>query len=167
MNQILPLESLYDDNPAAEEETQSFVTFRLGSEWYGVSVKDVREIVRMPLIVTLPSLPFSILGIANVRGDLLPVIDPKRILELPALDPSVHSRLIVLTSNGMEAGLLADEVAEMIPAPVSHLEPPLATLNANLLSYVESVCKWQDRLIAIFRVSTLLDFKERRTVCQK
>jgi len=143
----------------AEEQLYSFVTFRLHEEWYGIAVKDVHEVVRVPPLALLPSAPFSIVGLANVRGNLLPVIDPKRILGIPSSPSSAQNRLVVLSAEGVDVGLLTDEVAEMVSVPATQLEPPLATLNMSHLPYLESICRWKDRLMGIFRVHKLMEFK--------
>jgi purine-binding chemotaxis protein CheW len=86
------------------------ITFTLASETYGVESVFVREVYPLKDFTTLPGVPAYIFGIINVRGQILPVVDLKKLFKLPEKGLNELNRVIILFNNQMEFGILADEV---------------------------------------------------------
>ncbi|OGX37607.1 MAG: hypothetical protein A3C53_03730 [Omnitrophica WOR_2 bacterium RIFCSPHIGHO2_02_FULL_68_15] len=149
-------DDLFGDERPAEEASASFVACRLDTEWYGVPLAAAREVVRVGPIAYLPSAPPHVVGIVSLRGALLSVTDPKRLLGLSPTPVTDRSRLVVIERHGLETGLLVDEVAEVIVVPISRLEPPPNTLEPARAAFLEASCRWGDRLMAILRSETVL-----------
>ena len=147
---------LYEDEPHAEEATEQFVSFRLGDEWYAVAIVSVREIVRASQIALLPSAPAHIVGVTNLRGNIISVTDPKRLFGLEATPASPLQRIVVVESATAETGLLVDEMGEVVTVATSQLEPPLATFDAAEAGFMEHTCRWGERLLAVLKTEKLL-----------
>lgn len=144
------------DEQHTEEPSRQFISFRLGTEWYGVPLTNVREVVRAGQITYLPSAPAPIAGVINLRGNIVSVTDPKRVFDLPQTSVSDQGRIVVVETRDSETGLLVDEVGEVVTVPVSGLEPPLATLDLAQAGLIEHTYRWKDRLVAILKAEKLL-----------
>ncbi len=94
-------------------ETTSWVGlgFRLHGLWFAAPRDDVREVSVMPKLTRIPGAKPWLLGVANVRGNLLPVTDLAQMLGLPRPVESRNQRVLVLNADGVPAGFLVDEVA--------------------------------------------------------
>ena len=153
-------EDLYGAEGRAEEPTEQLVSFRLGTEWYGIRIASVREVVRVGRMTYLTSAPAHVAGIVNLRGNIVSVTDPARIFGLPPTPLTDQSRLLVIETQAAQTGLLVDEVAEVVTVPLSRLEPPLSTLDSERAGYIEHTCRWGERLMAILQVETLMGLAE-------
>ncbi|MBI2884623.1 MAG: chemotaxis protein CheW, partial [Candidatus Omnitrophica bacterium] len=79
-----------------EEPTESLITLRLGTEWYGLPIAKARTVVRVGHVTPLPSVPPHVIGIVNLRGEVLSVTDLRRLFGLPPAPITVDSRLVIV-----------------------------------------------------------------------
>ena len=156
--------SLYEEDvykrEAPREESLSLVVFRLGPEWYGVPIAEAKEVVPVDKVTYLPFAPSFIVGIANLRGNILAVTDLKPVFGLPQAELTEQARIVVIYSGQFETGLLVDEVADIMDVPLSKIDPTLATIPRPLNEYFKGEHKAQDRLIAILNIEKILERKE-------
>lgn len=131
-------DSLSDDNQLA--------TFRIGDELFGLGISTIREIVRYPEITSVPRSPEYLTGLANMRGNVLPVIDARIRLGMKAVEPTDATRVLVIDHGGTATGLIVDMVCGVIS--LEHVEkespPPLLdSANGSGVDtrYVKSVVK--------------------------
>lgn len=120
-----------DVSSAIEEQPEEFLAFELANETYAVPIGAVREIVKVPLITPVPRVAQHVLGVMNVRGEMLPVYDLKHRLHLadaplklvtPADLPRA-SRVVLLKDLDGDAGILVDRVRGVVRLKLSQLEP--------------------------------------------
>jgi purine-binding chemotaxis protein CheW len=86
------------------------ITFTLASEIYGIESAFIREVYPLKDFTTLPGVPVYILGIINVRGKILPVVDLKKFFNLPEKGMGELNKVIIICNEEMEFGFLADAV---------------------------------------------------------
>lgn len=140
--------------PAASEPGR-FLTFRLAGEIYGVPILNVREIVEMQEISPVPRSASWVRGVVNLRGRVLPVIDPKVRF---GLDPVVTTDLtviVVLQPDGRRPfGVVVDEVLEVQRLEESNLAeaPELAT---DKVEFMAGFGKVRDELVFLLEPSAL------------
>lgn len=96
---------------AIEEGFIEVVEFRLAAERYAFESSMVREVVPISELTPMPCTPPFVLGIINLRGQILSVIDIKKLFGLPEKGITQLNKVIVLSSDEMEFGVLADEVS--------------------------------------------------------
>ncbi len=89
------------------------VLFRLDTESYGVNVQNVREVLRVGEIRPVPGAPYDVLGVINVRGVIVSVLDTRQFFKLPSSSLTDLSRRIIVEQQGQALGLLVDEVKEV------------------------------------------------------
>ena len=112
--------------PVEEESAAAVVevlTFTLGRRSYGVESRHVREVVRGTDLFRVAGAPTAVLGVVNVRGQILPVADLRRLLGAPSPE-AVGGRLVVLDGTGPPVVLLVDEVHDLVSVPAADLVPP-------------------------------------------
>jgi len=105
-----------------------FLTFTLGREEYGLPVLKVREIIKMMDITHVPQVAAHVLGVINLRGKVIPVIDLRRKFGFQAQDPTERTCIIVadvvLTSATVLMGVVVDTVSEVVNVMASEVEQP-------------------------------------------
>ena len=115
------------------------VEFLLAHERYAVESSYVREVYPLENLTPLPCTPGFVLGIVNLRGEILSVIDLKKFFDLPEKGLTDLNKVIVLQSGNMLFGILADVIAGVRRIPVSDIQPFLPTLTGVREEYLKGV----------------------------
>lgn len=113
--------------------------FLLSDETYLIETRFLLEVIYLNEITSLPCCPPYILGIINVRGRIISVINLKNFLNLPDKGITNHNRVVVVEHNGIEVGLLVDDVGENTTVFKDRLIPAIATLTAKQKEYLLGV----------------------------
>ena len=113
--------------PAPDAPLVQLCTFRIGGEDYAVDIMRVREIIHPLPITPVPRAPASVEGVVRLRGEVIPVLDVRRRLALPASAPTRRTRFLVVNVARRRIGLVVDEVCEVIRIPRDEIRaaPPL------------------------------------------
>ncbi len=113
-----------------------FVIFHSAGEMFAVPLEQVKEIIRVPDVVRMPLSPPALMGLANLRGTVLPVLDLRHLFGLPPVLADDASRVVVL-DHGHPVGLMVDRVANVVTVDRERLEPVTqikATIDTDLLT---------------------------------
>ncbi len=132
------------------------VVFDLASEYYGVDIGDVREIIRMQTVTRVPGAPQFVEGIINLRGQVIPVVDLRKRLELTVSEQTNESRIVWVTISGQDVGVMVDAVTEVLRIPLSSIEPPSAMVSSVDSNYLRGIAKLESRLIILLDMSKVL-----------
>ena len=104
-----------------------YLTFKLAEEDYGISLLKVREIIGMMPITSVPRTPDFIKGVINLRGKVIPVTDLRRRFEMPEIDYTDRTCIIVVeiqtTESTIQMGIVVDAVTEVLPVREEEIEP--------------------------------------------
>ena len=128
--------------PVPEEAADArieVVEFLLAHERYAVESRYVREVYPLESLTPLPCTPAFVLGIINLRGEILSVIDIKKFFELPEQGLTDLNKVIVLRSENMLFGILADAISGVRRVPVADIQPSLPTLTDIREAYLRGV----------------------------
>ena len=142
-------------------EEEQLVTFKIDLEEYGVKIANVQEINRMPEVTRVPRAPLCIEGIVNLRGNVIPALDLRRLFNLSEKKVTDATRIIIVDFNGKRTGIVVDSVSEVLRFERSLLESPPDILSSGVDSdYVEAVGKLEGgkRMILILNISKVLNF---------
>jgi purine-binding chemotaxis protein CheW len=121
------------------------VEFLLAYECYGIETRWIREVYPLKDLTPLPGTPPFVLGITNVRGQILSVIDFKRFFDLPDKGLTDLNKLIIVHSDQLELGILADAILGVRSIPLREIQPSLPTLTGIRAEYLQGVTK--ERLV--------------------
>lgn len=140
----------------AADLTTQYLTFQLGGESFAIPIANVREVLKLPDLTTIPGAPEFIRGVINVRGNVVPVVDLKRKFGQPLTEKSRKTRVIIVESVLREKrvvlGSLADSVEEVIDLPESQIEPP-PDVGINLKTdYIRGIGKLENRFVILLEV---------------
>jgi len=123
----------------AGDEHIEVIEFVLAFESYAIETRYVREVEPLDNLTPLPCTPAFVLGIVNVRGEILSVIDLKKFFELPEKGLTDLNKVIVLESENMLFGILADAVTGVRRVRIADIQPSLPTLTGIREAYLKGV----------------------------
>jgi purine-binding chemotaxis protein CheW len=113
--------------------------FRLAEERYAIETRSVREVCLLKDLTPLPCTPPFVLGVVNVRGRIVPVLDLKKFFDLPEPGLTDLHRIILVGGQDLELGLLADSVVGVASIPADSLQPSLPTLTGIRSDYLKGL----------------------------
>ena len=129
--------------------------FRLGQERCAVETRYVREVSPLKDLTPLPCTPPFVLGIINVRGGILPVLDLRKFFDLPEQGLADLHHVIVASGHGIEIGLVTDLALDVRTIPVASLQRSLPTLTGVRADYLKGVTA--ERLVVLDLARILAD----------
>ncbi len=133
-----------------------FLAFLVGDEEYCLPVMLVREIRGWSQPTPLPHANTALVGVINLRGTVLPVIDLGKALALPCADPKQRPVVIVVEDSARLGGLIVDRVLDIIALPAASLEPPPAIPTQGGIVCIAALALHDGRLLRILNPSALL-----------
>jgi purine-binding chemotaxis protein CheW len=142
---------------AAQERQFELVEFALAYENYGIESSFVREVYPLTDLTPVPCTPPFVLGIVNVRGEIVSVIDIKKFFDLPEKGLTDLNKAIILQSDAMTFGILADLIVGVRAVAASDIQPPPATLTGIREQYLMGVT--HDRMVILDALKLLSDRK--------
>jgi purine-binding chemotaxis protein CheW len=102
--------ALQENDETGQQECIEIIVFRLAYETYGIETAFVREVYPLKDMTTLPGTPSFVMGIINVRGQIVSVVDLKKFFNLPEKGLGELNKVIIMCNERMEFGILADVV---------------------------------------------------------
>ncbi|MFA5627882.1 MAG: chemotaxis protein CheW [Thiohalomonadaceae bacterium] len=137
-----------------------WVTFCLGSETYGIDVMQVREVLRSTEISPVPGAPSYVLGIINLRGNVVSIIDMRSRFGLPPHEVDDASRILILEAGDHAVGFLVDSVSEVAELRSSEIEPAPDTGSGDAARFIFGLCNRKEGLLILVDASKLLSEEE-------
>lgn len=158
---------LYASRRAEESEKDhlmQLVGFVNGRELFGVDILMVQEIIRGAPITSVPNAPVFVEGVTNLRGNIIPVIDLRKRLNLSIERlGSTKNWILILDIGGRITGFIVDAVTEVLKIDRNAIEPPPEIVVAGLESqYIQGVCDIGDRLLILLDFNRILLVEEIR-----
>ena len=157
-------EELFDDverSEYAEEMDQiQLVGVKLGDEEYAIDVLKINTIIRSIEITIVPRMESYILGVMNLRGKVVPVIDLRVRFNLAKNDFDKATRIIVVNINNENIGFVVDEVTEVMRIKRSMVEPTPPLVGSIGQEYILGICKYDSRLIMLLDIDRVINESE-------
>ena len=140
---------------------RQLIVFDLGREHYGVPIAAVQSIIKMQAITALPQTPSFVEGITNLRGEILPVLDPRKRFGLPISPPTSESRLVVVEVGSAAVALIVDRVSEVLRVDDVMIEPPSPIVAPPSAAHIQGVARLDGREVILLDLSRLLTSQEQ------
>ena len=158
------------ETKGALPDTQQIIVFRQGSEEYGLPINQIKEVVLTPNITRMPQTPAYVKGVANIRGNIIGIIDLeekfglKEAATTKETNKSVNYTLVV-ESDEFKVGILVTEVPNTLSVQASDMEEPVNIVSDsnNNTDYIEYIVKLEDRLIVMIDILKVLNEQELET----
>lgn len=135
---------------------RQYVVFKLGQEEYGIEILMVQEIIRPIKTTKLPNSPHYVLGITNLRGNVIPIVDIKQCFNLQGSKETEDTRIIVVKQENNAVGILVDQVQEVVHInddDIKQCEEIYSRINKE---FVNGVARLNDRLVILLNLSTTI-----------
>ena len=159
MSNLKPVNfSGFDDDFDAVEEAEivQLVGLKLGEEEYAIDVLKIQEIIRTVEITSVPRTDSFVLGVMNLRGKVIPVVDLRVRFSLDKMDFDKETRIIVVRFETEHIGFVVDEVTEVIRIGKTMVEPTPPLVGSIGQEYILGICKYEDRLIILLDIDTVI-----------
>lgn len=140
------------------KESDSLLVFMLGDQRYALPLPKVDRVVRMVAITPLPKVPDIILGVVNIQGRVIPVVNMRRRFHLPERELALTDQLVVAHTARRPVALVADAVLDVIACPVQDMV--VAEHIVPGVEHVAGVVKLDDGLIFIHDLDKFLSLEE-------
>ena len=140
------------------------VTFKLGTEEFGVDILKVQEINKMMNITRIPNAPAFIEGVINLRGKIIPIVDLRKRLGFREQPYDKSTRIIVVELEGLVLGFIVDSVSEVLRIPENTIEPPPSMVAGIESEYIEGVGKLDDRLLILLELKKVFSSPEKKDI---
>lgn len=143
-----------------EDPVLQWVTFRLGNETYGINVMQVQEVLRYTDIAPVPGAPIYVLGIINLRGNVVTVIDTCQRFGLPPIEVTDNTRIVIIEADSQVIGILVDSVAEVVYLRSSEIETAPNVGNDESAKFIQGVANRNGELLILVDLNKLLSDNE-------
>ncbi|USB31752.1 chemotaxis protein CheW [Paenibacillus sp. YPG26] len=138
------------------EDERQLVTFKLGAEEYGLEIQRAKDIISVPPITQVVDTPEHLLGVINLRGTMLPVMDLRIRFNLPSTQRTKKSRIIVVENDTQDVGFLVDEVTQVLKTNHLMIEQPKEFSHYNRTNLIKGICKLDDRVVLMLEFDRIL-----------
>jgi len=144
--------------------SQQYVTFSLGKELFGVEVRRTKEILSLTPVTKVPQTPEYLLGVINLRGQVVPVVDMRLKLGLPANAETEDTCIIVVEvlvdGETLTVGALADAVREVMEVRADQIEPPPKLGTRLKTEFIRGMGKIDDQFMIILNIDHIFNTEE-------
>jgi len=137
--------------------SRQYATFRVGDHYLGIGVTDVQEVLVQQRITPVPLAPPAFAGLINLRGQIVPELDLRRLLRLSLREPDSTTFSVVVRTEHGPVSLLVDEIDDVLELDASSVEPPPKNMHPLVRSLLLEVHRLQHRLLLVLDVRRTVD----------
>ncbi len=148
--------------PQGQDPVAQWVTFYLDKERYGINVMQVQEVLRVSEITPVPGAPEYVLGIINLRGNVVTVIDTRQRFRLPPREMDDSTRIVIMETENQVVGILVDSVAEVVELRASQIEAAPSVGNEESARFIQGVCSLSGELLILIDLNKLFSDEQKR-----
>jgi purine-binding chemotaxis protein CheW len=149
---------------AAINETTQYLTFTLGEDVFAIDVTIAREVLDLCDVTRVPQVPDYMLGVINLRGSVVPVIDMRRKFGMPAAEQTRDTCIVVVEvdvdGDAVVVGALADSVREVLDLRPDQIEPPPRIGTRLKTEFIKGMGNLEDRFVIILDINRVFSADE-------
>jgi purine-binding chemotaxis protein CheW len=150
-------DSVTDVRHEHEAAELKYLRFRVADEEYGVSLLEIREIIKPRTVTAVPRMPGFVAGVISLRGTIIPVIDVRVRLGLTTGPVTGRERIIVARTGDGSAGLLVDEVYQVVGLAEDAIDKAPAVLEEISRDFVRGVARLRGRILILLALEHVVD----------
>ncbi len=151
---------------ATKESAQRYLSFSLGVEEYAIPLLKVKEVIAVPETTPVPFTPTHFLGMMNLRGQVISVIDLRLKLGMPKSERTEETAVIIVDLNPIFLGVVVDSVNKVLSLEGSEVSAPPELLDAKNSDYLTGVARKDSKLILILEIAKALDVQDMEAISQ-
>ncbi|CAM3549983.1 chemotaxis protein CheW [Pseudoalteromonas maricaloris] len=149
-----------DKNADSNDEVLQWVTYKLEEETYGINVMQMQEVLRYTEIAPVPGAPSYVLGIINLRGNVVTVIDTRARFGLQSAEVTDNSRIVIIEAEKQVIGILVDSVAEVVYLRSSEIDSAPNIGTEESAKFIQGVSNREGELLILVDLNKLLSDDE-------
>jgi purine-binding chemotaxis protein CheW len=138
-----------------EPATRKWATFSLAGELFALRVEDVQEVLMPQPLTPVPLAPAHIVGLLNLRGQIMPAVDLRRRLGFAPRDDAKPGSLLVLMAEERLISVVVDDIGDVLELPTGDWRPPPQTLAEPHRAFVFAICPIEDQMVLGLRVESI------------
>ncbi|GGK82151.1 chemotaxis protein CheW [Amphritea balenae] len=145
-------------NNDSQEIFRQWATFSIADEQYAIDVMQVKEVLRFTDITPVPGAPDGVLGIINLRGNVVTVISSRSLFGMQSSEIDNNTRIVVVEFDEQETiGILVDGVSEVLTLPESETDRAPGVMRDDVTKqFVQGVCYREEQLIILLDLEKML-----------
>lgn len=152
-------ENLYRKYSLKEaKELKEFLCFRLGDEEYGLDINYVKEVIKNRPLTEVPKTMDFILGIISIRGEVIPVFDIKKLLDIQSGIDSISSKIIIIEFGGEKVSLLADAITQISKLSLDDINPTPLNISGAKQEFIKGIAMLGGKMVRILDLEKILNF---------
>ncbi|MDG1280497.1 MAG: chemotaxis protein CheW [Pseudorhodobacter sp.] len=144
------------------EPQQELVAFRVADQEYCVDIMAVREIRGWTPATVLPHAPEYVMGVINLRGSVVPIVNLAARLNLPTPKLSGRNVIVIVVVGGQTVGLLVDAVSDILGVPVNSIQPTPPVASDRARGFLQGVRALGDRMLRLLDLEAVLPPRQER-----
>ena len=144
-------------SPAAGEEFQEFLCFRVSSEIYAINIMEIKEIIKPREVTEIPRAPGFVSGVLSLRGIIIPIFNMRLRLGLAEGEKSGRERIIVVKRGEEFFGIFVDEVTQVVRIASATIEKPPAVLDGIDRDFVSGIGRFNSQMLILLNQEKILD----------
>ena len=142
------------------ELNQQFVVFYMNNEECGIDIQKITTIEKLLNITRVPKAPEGVMGVINLRGEIVPVVELAKKLKMTPSAPTDNTRIVIFKLEDISVGFIVDEVVEVITLHTEQIESISQVSNDIALDYISGIGKLNDnRIVTLLNLDKLIAFK--------
>jgi purine-binding chemotaxis protein CheW len=138
-------------------ERAQYATFEVAGHYLGVPVLQVQEVLREQQLTPVPLAPPAIAGLINLRGQIIPALEMRRLLNLPERFDSNGVLSVVLHTESGPVSLQVDEIGDVVAIDPASIEAPPANLDSRIRNCLTGVCPLTEKLLLVLDTGRTVD----------
>jgi len=146
------------------EATKSFLSFKLAEEHFAIEVMKIMEILEVPKITKVPHAPDFLVGVVNLRGGVLPVIDARIKFGLRPIEMTVDTCILVLSiglnDETVTVGAMVDSVSEVFEMEEKHIQPSPSIGSKYRAEFIQGMIKEKDQFMMLLDIDKVFSSQE-------
>ncbi|MCX7879552.1 MAG: chemotaxis protein CheW [Ignavibacteria bacterium] len=144
-------------------ETVQLVTFEIANETFGIDILNVQEIIQLTKPTRVPKTPEYVLGVINLRGKIVPIVDLRKKLGLGLTEYDNSARIIVLLIQGMNIGIIVDKMYEILYVEKDKIEKnPTQVFSKIGENYISGVVNLEQKLLILLDLIKVFDLDKKQ-----
>lgn len=149
-------DNIQDLTKASDTEQLQFLTFVLAQETYGVDILKVQEIRGWQDVTTIPNAPRHIRGVMNLRGAIIPILDLRRRFEMPEIDLTPNTVVVVVNVMDRTIGMVVDAVSDVVDMPRENLRDAPDFGSSIDAGFVQGLAPVEENMVIILNVDDIV-----------
>lgn len=139
------------------ETIQQFIVFKLDAQLFGIDIQNVQIIEKIKPIMRVPKTPDCVKGVMNLRGEIIPVVNLREQFELPQLDYTDKTRIIIVKLEDAMVGIIVDEVKEVIEIAQEQIEAVQNIQGKMKTNHILGVGKVDENIVTLLNLSNIIE----------